>query len=414
MYRSTITHLLFILPFFTFGQDSLLVEELKSNVHLLKFEDSKLSGEGLGFFKKEASASPFFLIGESHGMAEIPLFTAALFGEIKPFGYKYLATETGSYTAKLIQKMASGKDWETAFGQHYKKYPFSIPFYNWKEECGILQAVLKNNKSGEQVIWGLDQEFAASFRMFFKKLEKEAATVESKKLATYYYEMAERTFKESLESKDPRKSFMAVMKAGDFKKLKAAFGGQLEALDLLKELEESLQIYGMWFTGDGHESNYLRAEMMKRHFMKYYQKAKAGGGEVKVLFKFGASHIYRGLNGLNIPDIGSFVSELASQEGKKTFHLYVVGRKGTQNAYNPFSQSEADKKMPHDASEDFGKIDLSAALNAVPEDEWAVIDLRPAPQIIAQQTIEKCAARHGKNHLELRCAAHHPGSDGLH
>ena len=377
MNHSRIALLLFFLSAnFIFGQDSLLTEKFKKSHHLLKYDDGQLSGKGLEFLKTEASASPFFLIGESHGIAEIPLFTAALFKELQPLGYQYFATETGPYTATMLQEMASQKEYLPAFKSHLDKYKWSLPFYGWQEECGVLAAVMEGKQDEQKpIIWGLDQEFAASFRMLFDKLKKDAQTEESKAVASEYVDLAYQCYRDAFDSKDPRKSFFGVMQPEDFTKLKKAFAGQKESLDLLKELEETVEIYSLWATGEGLKSNQLRAEMMKRHFMDYYQKTKVN--DPKVLFKFGASHIYRGLNGLNVPDIGNFVSELASQQGKQSFHLYVLARKGTQNAYTPFSQSEDDKKKPYDASQYLDKVDFRTALAAVPDTEWAVIDLRP-------------------------------------
>ena len=377
MYKTQIIIAFLFLPLLAATQDSLLIEHLSANTHLLEFKEQELSGPGLALLKEEAKESPFFLIGEAHGMAEIALFTAALYKEIQPFGYTYFATETGPYTAEIIQQMASAENWESQFKQHFTQYPWSIPFYNWKEECNVLRTVLKGHTSDNPIIWGLDQEFAASFRMLFKKLEVEAATPSSKKVANHYYTMAQEAYKEASESKNPGKSFLAVVRPADFEKLRNAFAGQPAALALINEMDESIHIYQMWFSREGYMSNYTRAEMMKKHFYTYYQKAKEKEKQPRVLIKLGASHIYRGLNGLNIPDIGSFVSEIASMEGTQSFHLYVVARKGTYNAYNPFSESDADKQKPHDASEDNDKTDLSAVLKAAPEDKWALIDLRP-------------------------------------
>ena len=84
------------------------------------------------------------------------------------------------------------------------------------------------------------------------------------------------------------------------------------------------------------------------------------------MFKFGSNHIYKGLNGLNVFDIGNFVSEFASQQGKESFHLYTLGRKGTQNAYTPFSKSDADKQKSYDPLK-HRDVDFSTVLNSVPE-----------------------------------------------
>ncbi|MEO1259093.1 MAG: hypothetical protein AAFZ15_09870 [Bacteroidota bacterium] len=385
--------LTFILFVFSFhinlpGQDSLLVEKLKSNVHFFQSKNNIPSGDGFDFLKEEAANSSFFLIGEDHGLREIPFFTGAFFNAVSPMGYQYFATETGPFTAEMIQSMAADENWEEVFGKHFKKYPLSIPFYYWQEETAMLRSIVKNGGGSPEMIWGLDQEFAASFRMYFKKLENEAQTEEARSIAQEYYEVAEKTFHESLAAKDPSKSLLAVIRPDDFKKMKAAFSGQPAALELISELEQSIEIYQLWFTGGGYESNCLRAEMMKRHFNKYYQAAKKRGERPRVLFKFGANHIYRGPNGLNVFDIGNYISELASQEETASFHMYVIGRKGTQNTWNPFSQREEDKRAVYDPADYLDKIDFGPALRASSETDWAVIDLRPLRKLLFNKRLK--------------------------
>ena len=370
------------------GQDSLLTQKLKANARFFQSQGNVLSGEGFDFLKKEADESSFFMIGEDHGLREIPYFTGELYDAIRPMGYGYFATETGPFTAEMIQSMALKDDWEEVFSQHFKKYPLSIPFYYWQEETAMLRSIVKGHDGKKDMVWGLDQEFAASFRMFFTKLEQEAPTEESRSAAQQYHELALRSFNESLAAKDPSKSLLAVIRPDDFRKLESVFAGQAAALELISELEQSIQIYQLWFTGGGYESNCLRAEMMKRHFHRYYQEAKRRGESPKVLFKFGANHIYRGPNGLNVFDIGNFVSELASQEGTSSFHMYVIGRKGTQNTWNPFSQREEDKTSNYDPADYLDKIDFGPALQASSETAWTVIDLRPLRRMLFKKQLK--------------------------
>lgn len=370
------------------AQDSLLTEKLRPLTRTFQLKDGQLSGDGRTFFQETGKTASFFLIGEDHGMAEFPLFTAALFRAFQPLGYEYFATETGPYSAGIVQALAADPDWRTRFQDHFRQYPWSIPFYYWQEECEIPVAVMSDAQPGKLKIWGLDQEFAVSFQMLFNVLEKDATSAVERETAAVYATMAAKADGAAISSGDPSQSFLAVVKPEDFERLKLAFGEKPRSLELIRELEESVQIYQLWFVGEGYESNRRRAEMMKRHFMQYYTSAKTRGEQPKVMFKFGANHLYRGLNALNVPDIGNFVSELAGQEGTQSFHLYALGRKGTQNAFTPFSKSDADKKQPYDAGQYLDRIDFSAALKAVPENEWAVIDLRPLRKALFNREIK--------------------------
>lgn len=390
MYNRLLPGLFFLLLFhFAQSQDSLLTEITKKLTYQLRIQDGRLTGPGQEFLAQIGKESAFFLIGENHGMAEIPQFAHALFKDLKQNGYRYFAVETGPHTAEMIQEFAMQKDWHQAFQEHYGKYPWSVPFFSWQEECKILPDVLKGNNPKEALIWGLDQEFAASFRMFFNQLHQIAKNEASKQLALEYYQLAEKRFKEASETKNPGKSIMTAIGKEDFDKLKKVFHGQAKALDILQELDESLHIYKLWFSREGFKSNQLRAALMKRHFWQYYTEAKKKESQPKVLFKFGANHIYKGANGLNVFDIGNFVSEVANMEGTKSFHLYTVARKGTQNVYTPFSRSEDDKKKPHNASDYLDRINFMPFFNAVPDDQWAIIDLRPLKAKLFNRSLKK-------------------------
>lgn len=370
------------------AQDSLLIQTIEKSTYSVNWEQGKLTGPGFQFLKEKAENSSFFLIGEHHGIAEIAQFTASLFQQLKPSGYKYFATETGPYTAQLLQQMALQDNWEQNFEALFQQYPWSIPFFSLREESSILQSVLAGHQGEEQLIWGLDQEFAACFRLFFDHLYKNAKTENSKKVAKTYYELAENSFRESSETKNPGKSFLGIAQAKDFTALKEAFQQESENLQLIEELEKSVEIYQLWFKGQGFKSNSDRAAMMKRHFMTYYRAVQQSNPTAKVMVKLGANHLYRGTNPLQVYDIGNFISELANQQQSQSFHLYVMGCKGTNNAYTPFSQSEADKTATYDALKDFKKVNFAPLIHATGEQGWSLVDLRPLKEKIWAKSIK--------------------------
>ena len=375
--QTALLGLLLLLSTDILSQDSLLIELIKANAYAMQLEEKRLSGPGFDFLDKAGQTCPFFLIGESHGIAEIPKFTAALFQAFKQHGYRYYAAEVGPYTARYLQNLASQETWEKELKAFLNTYPWSIPFFSLEEEGAILDCLLEQQETDEAVLWGLDQEFAAGFRMNLDQLQKKAKTETSREIAATYFDKAMQAYKATIETGDPGKSFMAVVRPDDFEDMKTAFAGQSDNLNYIRELQESLHIYQLWFQRKGYESNRLRAEMMKRHFWDYYKEAREKETRPKVMIKLGASHTYRGANGLNVFDIGNFISEVASQEDTQSFHLYIIGKKGTRNAYTPFSRSDADKQAPVDAAVPTDKIDLSSLLEASPDSTWSVIDLLP-------------------------------------
>ncbi|MEL6864730.1 MAG: hypothetical protein AAFP19_09930 [Bacteroidota bacterium] len=371
-----------------FAQDSLLIEYLRSNTQAIALDKGQLSGPGADLLTSAGAQASFFLIGESHGLAETPQWSAALFRAFKKYGYRYYATETGPYTAEFIQSMAAQDNYPQEVAAFLKTYPWSMPFFGWGEEWMLVDAVMEDAKGDEALIWGLDQEFAASFRMHFKRLMEQATTAESQKIAKDYYELCVSLYTEFVTTKNPGKSFMMSAQPEDFQKLRTAFQGQIQSLDLIRELEESAQIYQLWSSRETYRSNCIRAEMMKKHFCQYYTVAKEREKQPKVLFKFGLNHMFRGASALNIYDIGNFVSELASQEQSESFHLVVLGRKGTVNAYTPFSSNKADQQKSYDALESYREFGVASILAATSETEASVVDFRPLRKALFDRVLK--------------------------
>ncbi|MEK7727841.1 MAG: hypothetical protein AAB354_05465 [candidate division KSB1 bacterium] len=142
--------------------DSLPIQQLSEHKYTLALEDDALKGSGADFLLREAKAAQFFLIGEDHGIAEVPEFTSALFQQINTMGYHHFAIETGPLTAQLLKRLAAEPNAQQAFSAFHKKNPFAVPFFNWQEEAALLVAALKGAKPGLQPLWGLDQEFILS------------------------------------------------------------------------------------------------------------------------------------------------------------------------------------------------------------------------------------------------------------
>jgi len=358
------------------AQDSLLRQALQNHQFEFQLNEGVLTGNGAEWLSETAAASQFMLIGEDHGIAELPQFTAALYQRIQPAGYRYFATETGPFSAAFLQKIGQRESFIRDYRDTLAKYPWAIPFYTMQEEVNMLRAILRGKDTEEPIIWGLDQEFIGSPRLFFPTLLKHAADEAGRKTLQEYADRAMTGFQETIKSRNPSSIFFSSATSGDFEKMRAALDDDPGANRLLDELEQSWYIYHLYFTGKGYDSNRLRAEMMKRHFWSYYQQARTENNLPKVVFKFGANHVYRGANGLNVFDIGNFVSELASQEGTASCHLYVIGKRGFQNAYTPFADESA-KQQAYDPEKYLDRIDVRTVLELTGDEQWSLFDLRP-------------------------------------
>lgn len=381
---------LLLLSLVGYSQDSLLTEFFKANSYSLQLNNGTFSGSGTDLLFDAGKKNQFFMIGESHGMAELPQFTAALFKAFKPFGYKYFATETGPNAAAFLEQNRQAHDWRKKLHAHFRDLPWSIPFYCWTEEWDILEAIDSEGAKNNPRLWGIDQEFAVSFRMFFRQLAAQAADEASKSLAQDYYQRSLDGLAKSKASGHPGPSFMMSATPQDFEKLKAAFANQPKQLPLIEALEESIVIYQLWTKNQAYASNERRAKLMKAQFTNYYRHAeKQDETPPRVMFKLGANHTNRGASPLNIFDIGNFVSEFADMKGQTSFHLLVITREGTQNAYTPFSKDEGDKKLPFSNPTSFNRSDCTALFSALETKEWTLVDTRPLRSAIFKKQLKE-------------------------
>lgn len=382
-------------PILSIPDDSALIAELVKNRYTLALEDGRLKGAGADLLFKEAEAAQFFLIAEDHGIMELPQLTAALFRQINAYGYDHFAIEAGPITARQLEKLASSPRSQQDFADFNRRNPFSLPFYFWKEEAGLLETVVNAPGRKLKTLWGLDQEFVMSTKLHLKRLVELAPNRQARRVVEEYNQKAQTEFNRMVESKNPSIVFMASATADDFKRLRAALDPKpgSEAAEILDEMQESWEIYTKQFRGQVYEANDQRAQLMKRHFMRYYNDAlREEKSPPKVLFKFGMNHMKRGRSFINVFDVGSFVPDLAFTNGMKSFHLLVVGAGGTQNAYLPFVGNEADKNRKYDVVKvlkDYASVDVKPLIAAAAEDKsWAVIDLRPLRSLITNRKLE--------------------------
>ena len=133
---------------------------------------------------------------------------------------------------------------------------------------------------------------------------------------------------------------------------------------LLDELLASHRIYQL-NAERSPDSNQVRAELFKQHFLAEYSAIRKTIAEPRVLFKFGDNHSGKGFGPLQVRDIGNFVAEFADGEKARSLHILVFGVRGEHGAFvGPAKPLKAE----------------SFAITDYPEYKWlepAVADLLP-------------------------------------
>ena len=355
-----------------FGQDSLVTQLLAKHSKPIAITNNSLSGDGAQWLQSQLENTQFVLVGEDHGIAELPQFVGALYSDLYEKGFNHFVTEAAPGALPQLLKMASQPDL-SEFESFNKKHPFSIPFYSWQEESEMLRNIYHTNNMASNSIWALDQEFIVSSRAHFEKLAMNAKNATAKKIAQEYQAKATALLDEAIKTQNFGSNLMFTLTPDDFNALTEAFSDQPEAVSLINGLKESQSIY-FKMGSDPYQSNIDRIALMKKNFYKYYNKAKETEKLPKAIFKFGAIHTSRGASLLNIFDLGNMASELANSNGKESFHILVVGVEGESNKYMLMNDSSL-KNAKYSGKKELNGLGLDPIFDLAEGNEWKMIDL---------------------------------------
>ncbi len=119
--------------------------------------EGRLSGAGADTIRVGLREARFVLIGEDHGLAEIPAFSSAVFDEAAPLGFRNLFVEIGPLAARRMTQVLGSADPDAQAADWARRYPFSLAFYNWRQEFAFLKDARRAAGSSFG-LFGLDQE----------------------------------------------------------------------------------------------------------------------------------------------------------------------------------------------------------------------------------------------------------------
>jgi len=184
----------------------------------------------------------------------------------------------------------------------------TIPFYNLAEERELLASAMTSRGSLPAMrIWGLDYDISAD-RLFLRELEQ-LAPASGKAAVRRARDLADSGFAALTRPGAPDPSRMFAWSAPDsvFDALRAALGSRASARakSIVDVFERSARINRLFLSGRGYESNLMRSAYLRENFMTALSAAERRGERPRVLFKFGGSHMMRGLNYTHTLDIGT-------------------------------------------------------------------------------------------------------------
>jgi hypothetical protein len=355
------------------AQDS-LTALLRANAHVMRGEaDGTLSGPGADLLVAAGRDAQFFLIGEEHGVAEVPRVAAGLFRALAPAGYRHLAIETGDGLASALNRQVLADTTGAAYAAFLRDHFPGAPFYNWREDAALLRDAVHAAGGRDDVLWGLDYDIMAD-RYALRRLRDLAPNARARALADSVIAVADSSLRMALSTPNPGLLMMFGGPDDVYAPLRQAYapapGSEMD--HILRLMEDTRAINGHWGRGQGYLSNLERARLNKRQLMRHLDAATRRDGRMpRVMMKFGSSHMVRGRSFTQVFDLGTLASELADVNGSRSFGVLMLGGAGTSHAVidpRVFRSMEVPVQI---------EPWMQPFYDAADPARWTVIDLRP-------------------------------------
>jgi hypothetical protein len=361
------------------AQQNKFTERLLQNRYALNFQEGHLSGTGVPVLQTAVTGARFVLIGEDHGIAQIPQFSGAVCDLVGPQGFHTMAIETGPLAAGELQQWVNANAGPAAITEFDRKFPDSIAFYNFQEEYGLLAHCAHSAQDGKLHLWGLDQELMGAAGLILTRILEthpgKTAADETRRLLQKNTE----ALAAAVTSGSPGDVFMMSASDADLSHLNELLhkDGNAASQGLINALIKSRAIYQKNMSGAGFESNRERSLLMKANFVADYQQATQSEGKPpKVLIKTGEFHSSKGFNPLHNNDLGNYVAEMADGQGTTSLHIAILGMKGSQLRFAGIGRpyQPGDFNLAEDKDSDF--LFLKPMFDNLETGGWTMYDLR--------------------------------------
>jgi hypothetical protein len=369
----------FIFTICSRAQNAEFTETLKNNRGAISVQDGKLAGPRAELLRAALAQAQFVALGEDHGIRQIPEFAAALCAELAPHGFHHMGLEIGTYVAAELEKMARSADGAKQLVEFEKKYPETIAFYNWQEEFRMLQKCESAASPGHVTIWGLDQEFMGATSFLADKILATNPGPEAKAAVEAFLKETNEARASAVKSGSPGDLLMMKAKQEELDLVRDQLKkqGKPEAQKLFDAFLVSREIYQKNMADDYYLSNRQRALLMKKNFSEPFAASSQSNGILpKVFFKFGAYHMFRGINPLHSSELGNLISEAAEANQFKSVHILIAGVKGEQLRFAGIGKPAEAGPLDLAGDKDSPFLFFKPLFDAQIENSWTLYDLR--------------------------------------
>ena len=348
----------------TRAQDSTLTRLIGRHQYPLQPSGGSFSGPGWDKLLADVRRSQFVLVGEDHGMAQIPLFTAAVAREFRPAAY---VGEIDSYVAQKVTELAVQPGEPAAY---LRQNPGALAFATMAEEYELLRQLRTQNTR----LVGIDQVFSMTAAPFYAQL---AGVVKGKAARLYFAQQARRYQAQDQENERQNQHYFALSKqtSGSIDSLLTFTKNEsLAAQKMAQDYVASYRIYKS-------SSHQRRLDLMKRNLLRELQpyQTAAGFNTPPILFKLGGFHLARGLSPIRFGefyDVGNLVQNLADVQDKKSLHVLVLGKQGRKLATFNLANTSG-LSVPYTEADYNDEVPIKTFTNRLSGPAWASFDLRP-------------------------------------
>ena len=349
---------------------SSLDEMLASVRQPIAIRDGRLEGEGAETLRAAMRTTPYVLIGEDHGLREIPAFSAAVFRELAARNTRDLVVEVGPEAGRRLTAALGTRDPEAEVRTWLRRYPFSLAFYDLRQELAFLREARAAAGPALRVT-GVDQELMGAGGMLLESIAGKDAALPG------LLAQEQAAYAKAAASGNPLDLFLMTGPADALTALRDRLAAAKHPRDAAQvtALLDSREIYALNGTS-GFISNLTRAGLMKRNYVAQLTPAQRAAPP-PTLYKFGALHVMKALNTLQSREIGNYVAEIADGLGTPSLHVLVIAARGQQRRFagvgKPYIAAPVDQVGPGVSDFPYAKPMFEKALAS---GGWSLFDFR--------------------------------------
>lgn len=246
-----------------------------------------------------------------------------------------------------------------------------------RQEDDMVAACLHASHNPSFHLWGLDQNFLGSAGWLIHTMLAAKPGPEARAALLHLKADEQQDVADAKAGAKYSALFLSSEKSErEINQAKPAIDqdGGPEVKIIFAELSASYHIYRD-FSQDDVNSNVERAKLLKSNFRDAMNQLAPSEKAGKIIVKFGASHLYKGVNDLHNLNLGDYIAETAEMDGQGSVNICVLGAGGMVSAFGKYGQpthTEEDPPMKYRNLLRWMEPFKAAALPG----QWTLYDLR--------------------------------------